>query len=71
MEQGDFIKYIEQQKKDRLYDRGWRQSGGQRRGMMLWARPECDGGGHVTEDEAFAQLDRMEREPLPPPQSPE
>ena len=51
---------IEEQKRQRLYARGWVQRGGTLRGRPLWQRP--DDGALVEEEEAFRQLARMEAE---------
>mgnify|MGYP001566350908 CR=1 FL=1 len=62
----DLFAAARQEKCARLYARGWRQQGGKVHGVMMWLRPEQDGGGHVSEDEAFLFLERTKTTPKSP-----
>lgn len=59
--QSDFLKDIDKAKRQRLNELGWRQVGGIIHGTLMWRRPESEDHGHLTEAEAFAHLDRVEK----------
>ena len=55
----DLFEAAREERRQRLRDLGWHEVGGLTHGAYHWRRPD---GAVVTEDEAFRQLDRLDKE---------